>query len=82
MRAFHSTKLQEGDAGETNGNPKDDKQLNIFFGFDKEINRSFSFLFECDAGLNDNDDEYLIGDLTFGKGKGFVNAAFRTLDVK
>ena len=49
-------------------NPKavfKDKDLNLFFGFDKEINRSFSILFECDAGLNDNQDEYEFTDLTF-----------------
>ena len=62
---------------EKTGNPKDDNQINLFFGFDKEINRSFSLLFECDAGLNDNGEEYVAEDLTFGKGKGFVNAGIR-----
>ena len=47
------------------------------FGFDKEINRSFSLLLECDAALNDNQDEYEFEDLTFGRGKGFVNAGIR-----
>ena len=62
---------------EETGNPADDNQLNIFFGFDKELNRSFSLLLECDSGLNDNQDEYEFEDLTFGRGKGFVNAGIR-----
>ena len=57
--------------------PDDDNQVNIFLGFDKEINRSFSILFECDAGLNDNQDKYEASDLKFGDGKGFVNAGIR-----
>ena len=62
---------------EKTGNPKDDDQINLFLGFDKEINRSFSLLIECDAGLNDNDEEYEYNDLTFGRGKGFINAGIR-----
>ena len=62
---------------EETGDPEDDNQLNIFFGFDKELNRSFSVLFECDAGLNDNGNKYEFEDLTFGRGKGFVNAGIR-----
>ncbi len=52
-----------------------DDDLNFFFGFDKELNRSFSLLVECDGALNDN--EYEFDDLTFGRGKGYVNAALR-----
>ena len=52
-----------------------DDDVNFFIGFDKELNRSFSLLLECDAALNDNDHE--IEDLTFGRGKGYVNAALR-----
>ena len=62
---------------EKTGNPKDDSQINLFLGFDKEINRSFSLLLEFDAGLNDNDEEYEINELTFGRGKGFVNSGIR-----
>jgi len=64
---------------EKTGNPKDDDQINLFLGFDKEINRSFSLLLEFDAGLNDNAGEYEYEpqDLTFGRGKGFVNAGIR-----
>ena len=62
---------------EKTGNPKDDDQINLFFGIDKEINRSFSLLFEFDAGLNDNAGEWGHQDLTFGRGKGFVNAGIR-----
>ena len=52
-----------------------DKDLNIFFGIDKEINRSFSILLEYNAALNDNDPE--IGYDLFGKGKGYLNAGIR-----
>lgn len=54
-----------------------DKDLNLFFGIDKEINRSFSFLIEYNAALNDNDPE--IGYDLFGKGKGYLNAGLRWL---
>ena len=52
-----------------------DDDINFFVGFDKELNRSFSLLLECDAALNDNDHEF--ENLTFGRGKGYVNAALR-----
>ena len=38
------------------------------------VNRN-KLLLECDAALNDN--EYEFDDLTFGRGKGYVNAALR-----
>ena len=62
---------------EKTGYPEDDNQLNFFCGFDKELNRSFSVMLEADAALNDNQDEYEFEDLTFGRGKGFVNAGIR-----
>ena len=49
----------------------------MFFGFDKELNRSFSVLIECDAALNDSDHKWDFEDLQFGRGKGFVNAGVR-----
>ena len=52
-----------------------DKDLNLFFGIDKEINRSFSVLLEYDTALNDNDPE--IGYDLFGRGKGYLNAGVR-----
>ena len=52
-----------------------DNDLNLFFGLDKELNRSFSFLIEYDFALNDNDPE--IGYDLFGKGKGYLNAGIR-----
>ena len=48
---------------------------NLFIGIDKEINRSFSLLLEYDAALNDND--YRLNDLSFGKGKGYLNTGLR-----
>jgi len=59
-------------------NKDGDKDLDFFFGFDKELNRSFSLLLEYDAAFNDN--EYELNDIdqiTFGKGKGFLNAGVR-----
>ena len=56
-----------------------DGQINLFFGLDKEINRSFSFLLEYDAAYNDDNSsaEININDITFGKGKGYLNAGLR-----
>jgi len=53
----------------------EDKDINIFFGIDKEINRSFSLLFEYDAALNDND--YSFDEISFGQGRGYLNAGLR-----
>ena len=58
-------------------NDDEDKDLNIFFGIDKELNRSFSLLIEYDAALNDNDNKYELDDITFGKDKGYLNAGLR-----
>ena len=72
MHAGISKSLSENDDG--------DKDLNVFFGFDKELNRSFSFLVEYDAALNDNlteDDYDAIKKITFGRGKGYLNAGVR-----
>ena len=52
-----------------------DTDIDFFFGFDKELNRSFSLLLEYDAAFNDNDNE--LEDITFGKGKGYLNAGVR-----
>ena len=52
-----------------------DDDINFFIGLDKELNRSFALLLECDAGLNDSDNK--IEELTFGRGKGYVNLALR-----
>ncbi len=52
-----------------------DKDINVFFGIDKELNRSFSLLIEYDTALNDN--EYQLNDISFGKGKGYLNAGIR-----
>ena len=56
-------------------NDDGDKDLNIFFGIDKELNRSFSLLIEYDAALNDN--EYELEDISFGRGRGYLNAGIR-----
>ena len=56
-------------------NDDGDRDANVFFGIDKELNRSFSLLLEYDAALNDN--EYELNDITFGKGKGYLNAGVR-----
>ena len=62
-----SKSLSENDDG--------DNDPDVFFGFDKELNRSFSFLVEYDAALND--DDHTLNDITFGKGKGYLNAGVR-----
>ena len=56
-----------------------DKDLNLFFGLDKEINRSFSVLLEYDTAINDYDPDNppAIGYDLFGKGKGYLNAGIR-----
>lgn len=58
-------------------NEDGDDDADFFFGFDKEINRSFSLLVEYDAALNDNQDNYELEDISFGRGKGYLNAALR-----
>ena len=58
-------------------NDDEDKDLNVFFGIDKELNRSFSLLIEYDAALNDNDNKYELDDITLGKDKGYLNAGLR-----
>ena len=54
-----------------------DDDLNILFGIDKEINRDFVIMFEYDAMLNDNKNEYEHEDPSFGKGTGYLNAGLR-----
>ena len=63
--------LSENDDGDTD--------LNVFFGIDKELNRSFSLLLEFDTALNDNlnNENYHLNDITFGKGRGYLNAGIR-----
>jgi len=61
-------------------NDDGDKDFNIFLGVDKELNRSFSMLIEYNAALNDNlaDDDFDdLNDITFGRGKGYLNAGVR-----
>tara|TARA_B100001123_G_scaffold440318_1_gene579119 strand:+ start:646 stop:1458 length:813 start_codon:yes stop_codon:yes gene_type:complete len=60
----------------------EDEDFNIFFGIDKEINRSISFMLEYDAMLNDNNNEYDYQDITLenislGNGIGYFNAGLR-----
>ena len=71
LHAGISKSLSENDDG--------DKDINVFFGIDKELNRSFSLLVEYDAALNDNlgGGNYALNDITFGKGKGYLNAGIR-----
>ena len=71
LHAGISKSLSENDDG--------DNDINYFFGFDKELNRSFSLLVEYDAALNDNlgEGDYALNDITFGKGKGYLNAGIR-----
>ena len=59
-----------------------DSDLNLFFGIDKELNRSFSLLLEYNAAINDGNeytyvDDQIINNITVGKGLGFLNAGLR-----
>ena len=67
----------ESDPYQTNNekNIFTDEDINLFLGFDKEINRSFSFLMEYDSAINDY--EPSIGYNLFGRGKGYLNAGIR-----
>ena len=67
LHAGFCKSLSENDDG--------DNDVNFFFGIDKELNRSFSLLLEYDAALNDNN--YDLNDITFGRGKGYLNAGLR-----
>ncbi len=58
-------------------NKDGDGDIDLFFGFDKQLNRTFSLLLEYDAALNDNADAYDINTITFGKGRGYLNAGLR-----
>ena len=52
-----------------------DDDINLFIGFDRELNRSFSLMAEYDFAINDNDfddNEYIIR-----KGRGYLNAGIR-----
>ena len=72
LHAGISKSLSENDDG--------DKDINVFFGIDKELNRSFSLLMEYDAALNDNlggVDDVRNKVKTFGKGNGYLNAGIR-----
>ena len=56
-------------------NSDGDEDINIFFGFDKALNRSFSLLAEYDFARNDNgsDDQGIL----IRKGRGYLNAGLR-----
>jgi len=71
--------LHAGISKSLSENSDGDKDINVFFGIDKELNRSFSLLLEYDTALNDNlkDGDYALNDITFGKGKGYLNAGIR-----
>jgi hypothetical protein len=59
-------------------NDDGDEDVNFFFGIDKELNRSFSFLIEYNAALNENDYEINnLDDITFGGKVGLLNAGIR-----
>ena len=51
-----------------------DDDINVFLGFDREINRSFSLLAEYDFAINDNDNTY---EPLKGKGRGYLNTGLR-----
>ena len=56
-------------------NSDGDEDINIYFGFDKELNRSFSLLVEYDFARNDDDEQN--EDTFIRKGRGYLNAGLR-----
>jgi len=59
-------------------NDDNDEDLDIFFGLDKALNRDFALMVEYDVALNDDQDTTNdLGDITFGKGQGYLNAGLR-----
>ena len=58
-------------------NTDGDEDLNLFFGIDKEINESFSFLLEYNFARDDDEINDTNGDLIIRAGKGYLNAGMR-----
>jgi hypothetical protein len=52
-----------------------DNDINLFFGIDKDINPSISAFIEYNAAFDDN--EYSFEEISFGKGRGYLNAGIR-----
>jgi len=52
-----------------------DKDINFFFGVDKDINPSISAFIEYNAALDDN--EYSFEEISFGQKRGYLNAGIR-----
>jgi len=54
---------------------QNDDDLNVFFGFDKDVTPTISLFAEYNAALDDND--YELKDISFGQGRGYLNAGLR-----
>ena len=52
-----------------------DRDINFFFGIDKDINPNISAFIEYNAAFDDN--EYSFKEISFGQGRGYLNAAIR-----
>ena len=58
-------------------NTDKDEDMNLFFGLDKEINESFSFLLEYNLARDDDGESDSGDELILRKGKGYLNAGIR-----
>ena len=54
-----------------------DEDINLFFGFDKEINESFSLLLEYNFSRDDDGEKTPSSDIIIREGKGYLNAGLR-----
>ena len=54
----------------------DDKDINLYFGFDKELNRSFSIFSEYNFARNDDELQHTSG-ISLRDGKGYLNLGLR-----
>ena len=54
-----------------------DEDINLFFGFDKEINESFSLLLEYNFSRDDDGEKMSPADIIIREGKGYLNAGIR-----
>ncbi|MFB0517026.1 MAG: hypothetical protein ACETWG_10565 [Candidatus Neomarinimicrobiota bacterium] len=52
-----------------------DKDINFFFGVDKDLSPGISAFIEYNAALDDNDYDY--DEISFGQGRGYLNAGIR-----
>jgi len=60
-----------------NENDDHDDDINLFLGFDKELNRSFSFYAEYNFARDDNHHNDELDEIIYREGEGYINSGFR-----